>query len=250
MSAWKSRAVKGAEQLNPGLDVYGCDGPELVLSDGSTVIIRSNTEQHQMIWKLTGCMHGYCHYRLCTSKALQSADGLWCPFCMYDSELWKQHGKALLPASEAAFMRLLLGSGLDAAYCHQVVSHFWHAPVDFYNFIKGFFVQVDGTCHWAGMHKLSSAEVIARDFGFNLAAMAAGACVVRVHDADIDNVAAVLAALAATAYGCSIVLTPSYATTTICYNGQKQAYVKVLEQLAPQHVTVVDGYGNCMLFKM
>ena len=99
------------------------------------------------------------------------------------------------------------------------------------------------------MHKLSSMDVIARDMSLNLAALAADACVVRVHEADVGNDAVVLAALAATAYGSCIILTPSYNTATISYEGQKQPYIKVLQKLAPEYKTYMDFYGNCILCK-
>jgi len=249
LSQWMFRALKGAQQLNPGVDMYDSSGPELLLPDGSTVCIKTHTEQHQLYWKLSGCNPGHRHFRRCTAKALATVASLFCPFCNYDEQLWRAHGKALMPACEAEFIQLLLRRGLDGDYCHQVVPQFWPSPADFYNMCAHFYVQVDGKCHWSGMHKLSSMEVIARDMSFNLAALAADACVVRVHEADVGNDVVVLAALAATAYGSCIILTPSYNTAIISYEGQKQPYIKVLQGLAPEYNTYMDSYGNCILCK-
>lgn len=130
-------------------------------------------------------------------------------------------------------MQLLWSFGLDAEYCHQVVPprvEFWKWPVDFYNFEADFFVLVDGKHHWTGIHQYSSADIADKDMRPNMAAVAAGCRVVRVHTADLQNPGCVLAALVAARDGAAIVLTPSYAKCYTVWQGRKELYADVLQR--------------------
>ena len=68
-----------------------------------------------------------------------------------------------------------------------MVPEFWQAPLDFYNMDQQYFVQVDGRCHWVGMHQTISSVVIQRDMLQAQAAFVAGVTVVRVHMHDTNN---------------------------------------------------------------
>lgn len=130
-------------------------------------------------------------------------------------------------------MQLLWSWGLHAEYCHQAVRPFWAWPVDFYNFVAGFWVLVDGRHHWIGIHQYTKADIADKDMRLNLAAIEAGRTVLRVHAADLKNPSCVLAALiaarAAAKAGAAIVLTPSFAHCWVEWQGRKELYVDVLQ---------------------
>lgn len=135
-------------------------------------------------------------------------------------------------ASEAAFMQLLWGFGVDQQYCHQVVPGFWSWPVDFYNYHAGFYVEVDGRHHWTGMHQYSQADIAQLDMRLNLAVISARKPLVRVLLPDIQNPSAVLAALQAAMNGAAIVLTPAYAQLSIVWQGKQLLYTEALRECA------------------
>lgn len=184
--------------------------------------------EQQLRWVLTGCTSRQRHYRVCTSKTLLHPQQLWCPFCMYSEQLWQDARLRVLPACELAFMQLLRAHGIDTNFSCQVQPTFWDAPFDFYHMQHGYFVQVDGRSHWVGMHQLSSSAVLLRDMQQNWAALREGVCVVRVHGDDVSKPECVLAAMAAAASGCSIVLTPSYMSAWVCVHGCVLPYVQAV----------------------
>lgn len=147
-------------------------------------------------------------------------------------------------------MQLLRDREIDTCFAPQVVPEFWQAPLDFYNLEQQYFVQIDGRCHWVGMHQSSSREVIRRDMLQAQAAINAGVTVVRVHMHDIHNDDAVAASLQAANEGFSIVLTPAYASTWVCWDGQQLLYRQVLLLFVPNCCYNADSYGNLRISKM
>jgi hypothetical protein len=229
--------------------VLGVKGPELRFDDGSSVAITNSLGIYKLCFSLTGCSRDRRHYRVCTSKSVQQPSDLWCPFCMYSEQQWEQAGKRSLPACEREFMRFLHARNMDTWFALQVVPDSWQAPLDFYNMQGGYFVQIDGRCHWVGMHQHSSREVIQRDMLQAQAAVAAGARLVRVHMHDVHNYDAVAASLEAATNGFSIVLTPAYASACVCWNGVQLLYIIVLLLYCYNCCYNTDSNGNIRIYK-
>lgn len=230
--------------------LLGSNGPELVFTDGTVVVVSHNLGVHQLVWRLTGCCRGQYHYRVCTSKTIQYASDLWCPFCKYDEDAWRQEGKRLPPVCELTFMELLRACNIDTDFSCQVVPPFWHAPMDFCHLHLGYFVQIDGRCHWVGIHQLTAAMIIERDMQQNMAVIQAGACMVPVHEHDLSNGACVAAALDAATLGCCIVLTSAYTTTLVSSGPCVLPYLQLLLLLCPNCCYDTDAYGDSRLWKM
>lgn len=147
-------------------------------------------------------------------------------------------------------MQLLRARNIDTDFALQVVPDFWQAPLDFYNMKHEYFVQIDGKCHWVGMHQHSSRAVIERDMQQARAAVAAGVSVVRVRMHDTHNYEAIDAGLQAATQGCCIVLTPAYASTRVFWNGLQLLYVEVLLSYCYNSCYNTDCYGNLTIYKM
>jgi hypothetical protein len=222
-------------------------GPALRFPDGSSIAVTHNLGTYKLCFRLSGCPKDRRHFRVCTSQSVQHPSDLWCPFCIYSEQQWEQAGKRLLPACERDFMQFLWARNTDTCFASQVVPEFWQAPLDFYNMQQGYFVQIDGRCHWVGMHQSSSREVIKRDMPQARAAVAAGVSVVRVHMHDIYNYDAVDASLEAATKGYNIVLTPTYANTCVCWNGQQLLYMDVLLLFLCNCRYNTDCYGNTLI---
>ena len=227
MAEWKLSALRGTQQLNPGLELSG-GRVALVDKHGDMQhAITNSTRSVRLFWKLTTVGGEQCgHVRFCSPRTVQQPSSLWCVFCSYDPDAWRQQHKAVVPVAEYEFIvNFLRPNRIDTQYCHQVTTAFWPAPLDFWNYSLDFFVQIDGLCHWCGMHGVSKEQVQARDFERNLASFHAGARLVRVHYADLHNSMALLAALNAVVMGYSIVLSPSYSTTLVMRDGVCMTYV-------------------------
>lgn len=154
----------------------------------------------------------------------------------------------MLPAGELEFIvNFLCALGCDVQYCRQVVPEWWHWPVDFWNYELDIFIQIDGHCHWYGMHRCTSGQVQQRDMEFNCEAYVHNARVVRVHTADICKTAQVQAAIDAAARGCKIVLSPSYALHFINPWGSDIKYVDAVQQKLPQCCIRQDVHGNTLI---
>lgn len=233
LDAYKLEALQGTASLNRGLDLDQLHVPVLTLECGTPVNITNSKGLHKLFWRCSGCDPDRQHYRLCSAKTLKSPEHLGCPFCPV-----RPREQLVLPASsrvcssEVRFMQLLWKFRLDAGYCHQVVPPFWGAPVDFYCYGAGIWVVVDDRHHWTGIHQYSKGNIAGNDMRLNLAAMRAGEVVVRVHAADMQNPGCVLAALFAGAVaarsGAAVVLTPSYASCLIEWQGSVRPYVAAL----------------------
>ena len=249
MPQYKSRALETTGYQGFRVELHGVKGPELRFSDGSSIAVTHNLGTYKLRFRLSGCTSDRRHIRVYTSKSVQHPSDLWCPFCMYSKQQWEQAGKRLLPACEWQFMQFLRARNIDTSFASQVVPEFWQVPLDFYNIHKGYFVQIDGRCHWVGMYESSSREVIKRDMRQARAAVAACVSVVRVHMHDIYNYDAVAATLEAATQGYSIVLTPTYASTHVCWNGQQQLYIDVLLLSCYNCCYNTDCYGNIGIYK-
>lgn len=220
------------------------------MTDGSRTRVVNSMQHHKLFWQLVGCSRGRRHFKWCTPKSLSAPSKLWCPFCNHNADVWAQAGLSELSRAELSFMQILAFYRLDTDFCFQVVQDFWAWPADFYNRAGRYFVQVDGSCHWVGIYNVSSMVIAGRDMGFNKAAVAAGECVVRIHEGDLATPEIVHAALQATALGCSIVLTPSYATTRVSYKGQHQLYADALQNAAPSLRMTRVEHGIIVFYPM
>ena len=196
--------------MNQGLRLHGARDPSFINAKGKRRYVRKSQQHHKFYFKLTGCSGGQQHYRHCTPVALQRPADLWCPFCMYDACDWQAAGKAPITSNERMFMQLLSDNGCSKHWCYQVRHDMWHGSFDFYNWYETVFVQVDGACHWYGMHTNNAAKVRERDSWCNRAACNAGVGLVRVHESDLQQPDIVLAAIAVASIEQCVVFTSSY----------------------------------------
>lgn len=241
-------ALQGTEHLNPGLQFV--QGRAVMSSEGTGTqqAITSSRRKQRLFWKLMKVDGSRCqHVRYCTPRTLKHETSLWCVFCSYDAAAWKVAGRAVLSDAELQFIvNFIVPYGLDQQSCHQVTTQFWRWPVDFWNYKQDFYIQVDGHCHWHGMHAVRKEVVQERDFSFISAANQAGAKVLRVHHADIRDTMAVLAGVDAVANGCCIVLSPSYAQVCTTHNGTTQSYVMVMHATLPHLCVRLDCHSNIL----
>lgn len=240
---WLVSRVVGALQTGVKFDKYGSAGPELRLPDGSTQRITASLGGVQLVLKCVGCTDRQ-HFKVTTCKSVTSAKDLWCLVCMYHEQQWRAAGKRALPESELWFILMLVCWGVDTHFAFQCTAHFWHRPLDARHLQQGYYVQIDGHCHWRGMRGQSREKLLARDMQQNLAAMRGGGVLVRIHSRDLECEQQILAALQAAASGYCIVLTPSYAAECYCWPGMISSYARALWLLQPNCCFDIDRYGN------
>ncbi len=157
---------------------------------------------------------------------------------MYNIGQWKAAGKAPISNTELQFMLLLQAQGSSEQWCYQVRHDFWNGCCDFYNWCEDVFVQVDGQCHWRGMHTSSAEKVQDRDLRCNSSAFFKGVALVRVHEHDLQQPQVVMAAIAIAAAECCVVFTKSY-------NGNSCCQLTQLLQAVQMYCHVCyDAFGN------
>lgn len=203
------QGLKGTQQLNPGLKMPHNRPVTYRDAAGQAVQLVASEEKARFLFKHTGCGRQQ-HYKHCTPHAIQGEADLFCPFCMYGSCEWAAAGKSNIVANELDFMSLLQLWGSSSSWCCRVRHEWWPACIDFFNWKQGVYVQVDGHCHWYGMHTVSHAEVLARDLGCNSSAFWAGAAIVRLHENDLQQPDIVLAAIETAAVENAVVFTAGY----------------------------------------
>lgn len=221
-------ALEHAEHLNKDISLHDYELPAVVSGGKLKTYICNSTEGVKVVVRCEGCMPGKQHYRKSTPKALCKRGALQCRFCTVCAAVPAVCNVVMPHAAEQLFMRVLWGFGWDEKFCFQVVPPFWHRCMDFFNHEQGYYVQVDGSCHWTDMHKHTCEEVLGADFEQAQQAVANSATMVRVHEADLSRPYAVANTLAAAQGFVGVVLSPAYATQWVSYQGQMQPYTQAL----------------------
>jgi hypothetical protein len=228
------RAIERAQHLNPNVNLYDYEVPAVVAGDKIEALIYNSTEGVKVVVRCEGCCQGRRHYRKATPKALSKSGALHCKMCLVGGRLPTPKGVKLPHTTEQRFIVVLWELGMDERFMFQVVPSdpkFWHRCMDFVNHADGFYVQVDGECHWKDMHGKSCEQVLDADFEQALAALQQGATLVRIHEDDLSHGAVVAATLAAAQGFVGVVLSPSYARQWVPGHGQKVLYTQALVSL-------------------
>lgn len=228
LSARLRHALERAEHLNKDISLHDYEVPAVVSGGKVETYICNSTEGVKVVVRCEGCMRGKRHYRKSTLKALGKLGALQCRFCMVCAAVPAAHDVVMPHATEQRFMWVLWRLGWDEKFCFQVVPPVWERCMDFFNHEQGYYVQVDGSCHWAGMYKHKCEEVLGADFEQARRAVVHSATMVRVHEADLSYDRVVAATLAAAQGFVGVVLSPSYAIQWVSYQGQMQLYTQAL----------------------
>jgi hypothetical protein len=97
----------------------------------------------------------------------------------------------------------------------------------------GYYVQVDGSCHWKGMFQHKCEEVLDSDFSQADRAVGHHATLVRIHEADVSYADVVAKTLAAAQGFRGVVLSPSYAYQWVPCRGYMMLYTQALMWIYP-----------------
>lgn len=105
---------------------------------------------------------------------------------------------------------------------------FWPHPMDFFNHVHRYYIQIDGACHWCDMYRKSCEEVLAADFAQAQRAVKKAGTVVRVHECDLYCHTTVAATLAAAEGFAGVLLSPSFTHQWVPYQGRRLPYIDAL----------------------
>lgn len=226
-------ALERAEHLNKDISLYDYEVPAVVSGGKVQTYMCNSTEGVKVVVRCEGCMPGKRHYRKSTPKALCKLGALQCRFCMVCASAPAACDVVMPPTTEQRFMCVVWRLGWDEKFCFQVVPPFWKWCMDFFNHEQGYYVQVDGSCHWADMYKHKCDKVLGADFEQARRAVAHSATMVRVHEAGLSCDHAVANTLAAAQGFVGVVLSPCYAAQWVSYQGQMQPYTQALVGYGP-----------------
>lgn len=225
------KAIERAQHLNPDVNLYDYEVPAVVARDKVEALIYNSTEGVKVVVRCEGCCQGRRHYRKATPKTLSKSGALHCKMCLVGACLPKPAGVKMPYHTEQRFIELLWQLGMDERFMFQVVPSdpkFWGHCMDFFNYADGYYVQVDGVCHWVDMHGKSCEHVLDADFDQAWAALQQGATLVRIHQADLSRIDVVASTLAAAQGFAGVVLSPSYASQRVPRHGQTVLYTQAL----------------------
>lgn len=228
------RAIERAAALNPNVDVLNYDVPAVVVDGRVKALIYNSTEGEKVVVRCEGCCPGRTHYRKATPKALSKKGALQCRLCLVMAPQLARDVHVKLPhPTECRFIAVLWQLGMDEMFMFQVAPsepNFWTHCMDFFNHVDGYYVQVDGACHWTDMFQQSCEKVLDADVEQAWGALTHKATLVRIHEADLHHAAVVRATLAAAQGFVGVVLSPSYASQWVPCCGQKVLYTQALKR--------------------
>lgn len=198
------------------------------------VLLRSEAKQ-QFLWKATGCKDGEQHYKCCTPDALRDPRTLFCCFCNYESGAWRAAGRKDIPPAEWEFMKLVDKQKQSGEWCWQVHFDNRHGRIDFYNWKRDLWVQVDDSYHFS---KGCDNDVFLPDFEYNKVCCERRLALVRAHAADLAVQDIVMAAIEYASQHDSVVFTASYEPSGMPHIDKLCAAKK------PAAVPRSDAFGN------
>lgn len=111
-------------------------------------MLRSESTQ-QFMWRATGCQAHTQHYKVCTPGALRDAGTLLCCFCTYACGAWKAAGRPAIPPAEWKFIQLVEQQQQSSEWCWQVPLPGRQGRIDFYNWKRDVYLQVDDSYHFS-----------------------------------------------------------------------------------------------------
>lgn len=248
LQPWKLERLVFGPYADFAVCVHGSTGAALCFPDGKVQELTDSLGGHHLLWGLMGCRGGKQHFAVRVSKSVTKFSHLWCPACMYDKHLWDEARKRSPSGCEFECMSMFEQLGVSSEFSYQVKPDFWGKAFDFYNMRGLYWLQVDGRCHWYGMMGQSRETLLARGMQQCVAAVTAGAVLVRVHGDDVRDSTTMGAALFAATCGYSIVLTPTYAKEPYTYEGRGTTYEQALLrqlQCCDMHMLL----GGCVGFR-
>jgi hypothetical protein len=237
------RAIEDAQHINRDVNLYTYEVAAVVSAEGVLTLIYNCTERVKVVARCEGCCAGKRHYRKSTPKALNRKGALVCRFCHVCTQRPMPSGVKLPHKTEQQFMLVVWALGIDEQFCFQATPDFWPHPMDFYNHVQRYYIQIDGACHWCDMYVQSCEQVLAADFAQAQRAVEMAGTVVRVHERDVYCHAAVAATLAAAQGFAGVVLSPSYTHQWVPYQGKKVPYIDAVMCATSglAHTTLADG---------
>ena len=227
------KGIVGAAHLNYHIDLDAEERPAVVVGGKVQTYISNSTEGVKVAARCVGCAPGSIHYRIATPKTLSKENALYCKMCPAVARPPAPAGVHMPHKTEQSFIDVLWQLGVDGEFVYHVIPDFWGQCMDFYNYAAGYFVQVDGSCHWKGMFQHKCEEVLGLDFSQAQRAVEGHATLVRIHDADVSNADVVAKTLAAVQGFRGVVLSPSYACQWVPCRGYMMLYTQALVWLYP-----------------
>ena len=145
-------------------------------------------DSHQgdkFVLALLGCTQEDQHVGFKTLHSITSERQLLCYYCLGGTEQWGDKKKG--SSHEDDFIRICKGRGQLSYMVWQVRLQWWTGLVDFYHFPSKTSFQVDGEGHFTCQYGEDRQQLLKRDIECCVAAMHAGARLVRVSHRDLTD---------------------------------------------------------------
>jgi very-short-patch-repair endonuclease len=223
LQPWQMTALLTAQELNWDVQQDAAGHLYVTLGDGKPRYISNGVRRQKLYWRLTGCLPGVQHFKLCEPRAAATAESLRCKQCACVMAESAGTHQQVLCASEQQLACMLHELNIGSNMCAQVAVDWWHGRVDFMHVQHSMLIQADGSCHDTGAYDRSAEQLVKRDAGFCAAAYArylpTGGSVLRVRTCKSDLHDSLQSGFNLAAAGRVIVLSPTYSSVMCDLDG-------------------------------
>jgi hypothetical protein len=202
---------------------------------GNEYKLLKSEKKQQFMWCTTECRDKVQHFKLCTPDAVRKPVALMCCFCTYESGAWEAAGRPVIPPAEWKFMQLVAQQQQSQEWCWQVHLTDCHGRIDFYNWKRDVYLQVDDSYHFRDGCKNKAFE---RDFKCSKVCCERRLALVRAHHADLAAPDIVMAAVEYASQHKGVVFTASYELSG------KPHIEKLCAGVGAAAATAADAFGN------
>jgi hypothetical protein len=223
LQPWQITALLTAQELNWDVQQDAAGRLYVRLGEGTPRYISNGMRGQKLYWRLTGCLSGAQHFKLCEPRAAATVESLRCKQCacvMADSAGTHQQ---VLCASEQQLACMLHELNICSNMCVQVAVDWWHGRVDFLHAQHSMLTQAGGSCHDTCAYDSSAEQLVKCDAGFCAAAYArylpTGGNVLRVRTCESDLHESLLTGFNLAVAGRVIVLSPTYSSVMCDLDG-------------------------------
>lgn len=212
--------------------------------DGQKVWLCDSLEGWQFALRCTCKQY---HFRYCTLHAIRDEEDLICQFCEHGTQRWLEAKKPAVPECEVEAMQAWRDLRLDYAVACQVQLGFWHGCVDFYHMPTQLVVQIDGSSHFKGKHRLLPWQQLTKDLECCAEAWKDGVRMLRIHHKHGHMAVAMLAAVKMP-FKSFVMLSHNYSAVSIHMHGKTMSFVDWVAAELGNRIYRYDSASACYVF--
>lgn len=191
------------------------------------------------------CDEGHCFYE--TLHNFTHRRDRLCKFCSSITGMWEAADKKKISEPENQLMARMKDIAVDKQAACEVVLPWWHGRIDFYHMPSETAIQVDGSGHFEGAHRMQPSQQLQADLKCCRAAWMAKGCLLRVHHKSARVMRVLLNALCLP-HARFVMVGMQYSSVHVTWCGVTKSYTDWLESVLVGSKCYVDTVTNCIVY--